>query len=160
MVYTRTKHNKEALEIYVWARTIFKVCISRAPMVAYTRQTNIREAIFRVKLAPEGQKRIQKGGKKCGHFLACSYIKEGKYILGRDYEGRKFKWTIGRPISCDSTNIVYLLECDKEYCKQNNIGITHQELRERIYQQVGYVRNKHINRATGLVNILTDLDME
>ena len=72
-----------------------------------------------------------------------------KYIFGTDYEGRKFKWTIERPIFCDSTNIVYLLECDKDNCRQKYIGITHQKLRDRIYQHVAYVRNKHLNRATG-----------
>ena len=41
-----------------------------------------------------------------------------------------------------------LLECDKDYCKQKYIGITHQELCERIYQHGGYVRNTHLNRAT------------
>ena len=81
--------------------------------------------------------------------MACSYIKEGKYILGNNYEGTTFKLCIGRPISCNSTNIVYLLECDKDYCKQKYIGLTHQELRERIYQHVRYVRNKQLNRAPG-----------
>ena len=62
------------------------------PMVAYKRQRNIRDAIVRAKVAPERQKRTQKGVKKCGKCLACSYIKKGKYILGKNYEGRKFKW--------------------------------------------------------------------
>ena len=58
-------------------------------------------------------------------------------------------WKIGREVNCSSKNIVYLLECDKEYCKQKYIGITHQELRERMYKHIGYVRNKILSRATG-----------
>ena len=42
-----------------------------------------------------------------------------------------------------------MLECDKDNCKQQYIGVTHQELCERIYQHVGYVRSKVISRATG-----------
>ena len=87
------------------------------PMVAYKRQRNIREAIVRAKVAPERQKRTPKGVKNCENCLACSYIKEGKYILGKNHEGRKFRWCIRRSISCNSTNIVYLLEFDKDYCK-------------------------------------------
>ena len=41
------------------------------------------------------------------------------------------------------------MECDKDYCKKKYIGITQQEFRERIFQHIGYVRNKQINKATG-----------
>ena len=119
------------------------------PLISYRRQKNIRETIIRAKVAPERQQRIQKGMKKCGHCLACSYVKEGKQVIGHDYKGRKFIWKIGRQGQCSSSNIVYLLECDKEYCKKKYIGITQQEFRERIFQHIGYVRNKQINKATG-----------
>ena len=42
-----------------------------------------------------------------------------------------------------------MIECNKEYCKKRYIGITQQEFRERVYQHIGYVRNKSISRATG-----------
>ena len=47
------------------------------------------------------------------------------------------------------SKIVYLLECEKEYCKKKYIGTTQQEFRDRIYQHIGYVRNKQISKATG-----------
>ena len=37
----------------------------------------------------------------------------------------------------------------KQYCKKKYIGITHQEFRDRIYQHIGYVRNKQMQKATG-----------
>ena len=119
------------------------------PLVAYRRQKNIKESIVRAKVAPTRQQRVQKGLKKCGKCLACSYIQEGKTIKGKDYKGKSFVWKVGRQVSCESKNVVYLLECDKDNCKKQYIGITHQELRERIYQHVGYVRNKTLSRATG-----------
>ena len=119
------------------------------PLVSYRRQQNIREKIIRAKVAPERQHRVIKGMTKCGHCLACSYVKEGKKVNGMDYKGKKFVWKIGREGSCSSSNIVYLLECDKEYCKQKYIGITQQEFCERIYQHIGYVRNKQLSKATG-----------
>ena len=86
--------------------------------------------------------------KKCNKCLACSYIKEGKIIDGKNYKGTLFKWKIGRPLSCNSNNVIYILECSKDNCKSQYIGMT-EEFRERIYQHIGYVRNKITSRATG-----------
>ena len=47
-----------------------------------------------------------------------------------------------------SKKVIYLLECDKDYCKQQYIGMTN-DFREGIYQHVGYVRNNIKARATG-----------
>ena len=118
------------------------------PLVSYKRQRNIREILVRAKVAPPRQHRIVNGMKKCNSCLACSYIMEGKTIDGKSYNGKKFKWNIGRALSCDSKNIIYILVCDKDSCKKQYIGMT-QDFRERIYQHVGYVRNKTLTRATG-----------
>ena len=70
---------------------------------------NIRESIVRAKVAPERQPRIKKGVTRCTKCLACSYLKEGKTIVGRAYTNKKFTCKIGRSIYCQSRNIVYLL---------------------------------------------------
>ena len=119
------------------------------PLVFYKRRQNIREKIIWAKVAPERQQRSKKGMFRCGKCLACSYIKEGKTVNGRDFKNKRFTWKIGKEGSCESKNIVYLLECEKEYCKQKYIGTTQQEFRDRIYQHIGYVRNKQISKATG-----------
>ena len=103
---------------------------------------------MRAKVAPEREARIVRGMKKCGHCLACSYIKEGKTVKGISYNRKKFIWKIGRALSCNSKNVIYLLECDKEYCKQQYIGMT-ADFRDRIYQHLGYVRNNIKTRTTG-----------
>ena len=118
------------------------------PLVAFRRQKNIKETIVRAKVAPSRQSRIVRGMKKCGNCLACSYIKEGKIVKGISYDRKKFTWKIGRALSCSSKNVIYLLECDKDYCKQQYIGMK-TDFRERIYQHVGYVRNNIKARATG-----------
>ena len=85
--------------------------------------------------------------KKCGKCLACSYVKECKSIRGTSYKNKKFTWKIGRPVNCNSKNVVYMIECDKNNCNQRYIGYTQQEYHERIYQHIGYVRNKQIQKA-------------
>ena len=72
-------------------------------LVSYRRQHNIREKIVRAKVAPKRQHRVMKGMKKCGSCLACSYIKEGNTVNGRDYKGNNFVWKIVREGSCSST---------------------------------------------------------
>ena len=86
--------------------------------------------------------------KNCWKCLACSYVTEDKHINGKDFRGRKFVLKIGREVNCSTKIIVYLLKCEKEYCKQYYIGITHQKLRESMYRHIGYVREKKLSRAT------------
>ena len=119
------------------------------PLVSYKRQKNIRESIIRARVTPERQPRLLRGMKKCGKCLACSYVIECKTIIGKAYNGKKFTWSIGRSVSCGTSNVVYMVECDKENCKKRYIGVTNQEIRVRIYQHIGYVRNKLLNKATG-----------
>ena len=84
-----------------------------------------------------------------GKCRACFYVKEGKAITDKDYNGKTFLLKVGRKASCESKNRVYLLECDKDNCKKKKNGITHKELCELIYQHVGYMENKILSRATG-----------
>ena len=55
------------------------------PLISYKRQKNIRETLVRAKVAPPRQNRVINGMKKCNKCLACSYIKEGKIIDGKNY---------------------------------------------------------------------------
>ena len=119
------------------------------PLISYKRQRNIRESIIRAKVTPERQARELKGMKKCGKCLACSYVTEGKSIRGKNYKNKKFTWKIGRPVNCNTKNVVYMIECDKNNCNQRYIGYTQQEYRERMFQHIGYVRNKETQKATG-----------
>ena len=125
-----------------------KTVFPEPPLVSYKRQKNMRESLVRAKVAPERQPRILRGMKKYGKCLARSYVKEGKIVLGKSYNCKKFIWKIGRPVSCDSKNVIYMLQCDKDYCKEQYIGMT-KDFRDRVYQHIGYVRNHIKSRTTG-----------
>merc|ERR1711942_160489 len=91
------------------------------PLIAYKRQKNIRESLIKVKVYPQNTRdqRYIPGMKKCGKCLICNYKKEGKSILGRS-----FTWKIVKSLSCDSFNVVYMIDCQKERCRQGYIGVT------------------------------------
>ena len=110
------------------------------PLVSYKRQKNIRESIIRAKVAPSRTQRKQTGMKKCGKCVACSYILEAKSVKGTSYKGKPFVWKIGRAVTCDSKNTIYLVQCDKDRCRQKYIGMT-KNFRDRICQHIGYIRN-------------------
>ena len=117
-----------------------------APLIAYKRQKNIKETITKSKLAPERlrEKRVLNGMKKCRKCIVCSYVLEGNIIQSKD-----FTWHINKKTSCQDSNIIYLIECQKERCKLRYIGFTTQEFRERMCQHLGYIRNKNSNKAIG-----------
>ena len=54
-----------------------------------------------------------------------------------------------KKISCQDSNIVYLIECNKDRCKKHYIGFTTKTFRERMLKHLGYVWNKTISKSTG-----------
>ena len=42
-----------------------------------------------------------------------------------------------------------MIECDKNNCNKRYIGFTQQEYCERMFQHIGYVRNKETQKAKG-----------
>ena len=82
--------------------------------------------------------------RKCGKCVVCSSIKEGRTI-----KTKKFTWTLNRQFNCNSENVIYLIECDKENCKQVYVGETERQIKERIKEHIGYARNNMIHKSTG-----------
>ena len=82
--------------------------------------------------------------KKCGKCVACSYIKEGRSIKLKDST-----WTINRAYNCETENVIYMLECDKQNCMKRYIGETERKLKERIKEHIGYAKNHITTMATG-----------
>ena len=118
-----------------------------APLVAFRRQRNIRENIIKAKVAPNTitrERRMLNGMKKCGKCIICSYVKEGNTI-----KSNNFTWKINKKVTCQNSNVIYLIQCNKEQCKQQYIGFTTKVFRERMKQHLGYVRNKVLTQATG-----------
>ena len=76
-----------------------------APLVAFRRQTNIREKTVRAKVAPirnPREKQFLNGMKKCGSCVDCSYVREGNKV-----KAETFTWTINKKVSCQDSNVIY-----------------------------------------------------
>ena len=118
------------------------------PLVAFKRQKNIREFTVRAQVPPipnPRPKRIIKGmkifGKSCP---ACPYIKEGKTIkIGQS------TWNITSAVNCDSFNIKYLIECNKQSCMERYIGQSFRPLKKRLSEHKGYINSIFPTQATG-----------
>ena len=81
---------------------------------------------------------------KCARqCTACPYIKTGKEVKMRENKS----WKISKNMTCESFNIVYLLECNK--CQNKYIGTTGHQLKHRLAEHRGYIINQVVNRSTG-----------
>jgi hypothetical protein len=117
------------------------------PLVAYRRQKNVKDFLIRAKVPPPPQirpKRKIPGMKKCQKCVICPFIKEGKTV-----KGPNFTWKLNEELNCSTQNIIYMIECNLEKCKQKYIGESERTLHERISEHVGYVRTKKTNLTTG-----------
>ena len=90
------------------------------PMVAFRRQKNIKDYLIRSKIpciTNRKSNRDKRGMKKCGKQCpSCPFIKEGKFV-----KVNQSKWIINTEATCETKNIVYLIECIKEQCKENTL---------------------------------------
>ena len=101
------------------------------PMTAFRRENNLRSLLIRSKV-PEVPKiheeRKIKGMKQCGNACpACPYILEGKHIR----INKNKKWTLNNKFTCETFNIVYMIECQKDQCKMRYIALCRSRRRER-----------------------------
>ena len=117
------------------------------PMVAYKRPKNIRDMIIRAKIPILRNRhiRVQNGMKKCPkNCAACPFIKEVKCI-----KNGKNEWKIRKHVDCQTSNIVYMIECQKQTCQLRYIGETIRTLKTRFLEHKGYIKNKKLNQPTG-----------
>ena len=62
----------------------------------------------------------------------------------------KEKWMLNRKLSCENSNIIYMIECQKSNCKENRyIGESGRPLKYRLAEHRGYVVNQTTSNATG-----------
>ena len=85
--------------------------------------------------------------KKCYKVYcnACPFIKERKNF---QLDTKKV-WNINKQVNCNTQNIVYMIECEKENCNERYIGETKRNLRSRLADHRGYVTSKQTDKATG-----------
>ena len=85
------------------------------------------------------QAREQKGMTSCTKSCtSCPYIKTGKKIRIKENS----YWDINRKVNCQSYNVVYMLECDKENYQQRYIGKTGWNFKNRLDEHRGYINSK------------------
>ena len=62
---------------------------------------------------------------------------------------RNFEWVFNRSIYCTSwKNIIYMIECNKESCKQRHISETEVDLKTLISQHQGSIYTKKLDPPT------------
>ena len=120
------------------------------PLVAFKKQKNLKDLLIRAKVPgpiKERSKKKLKGMFKCNQekCTSCPYIKEGKTIK----INKTTTWQHNKKFTCNTSNVVYLIECKKETCQKRYIGQTGRPLRSRLADHCGYVVNEHDNIATG-----------
>ena len=82
--------------------------------------------------------------KRCSKSCStCPYIKEGDEIKV-DHQS---SWKIMKRVTCESYNIIYILDCEK--CGKKYIGSTIRQLKHRVSEHKGYILNQVTSRATG-----------
>ena len=118
------------------------------PIVAYKRQKNIKNFLIRAKIPSKQKynpKRNTNGMKKCGKSCpACPFISEGKFITLN-----KRRWEIHGHLTCETKNIVYLIECKKQKCKARYVGESERQLKERLSDHKQYIKSIVPTQATG-----------
>ena len=117
------------------------------PLVGFKRQRNIKDHIIRAKVPaapPPYPKREHKGMTKCGKCGLCPFVKEGSIKIAN-----KPNWGINKKVNCDSTNVVYLIECKIDNCKERYIGETDRRLKDRLADHRRYVTSKVVTQPTG-----------
>ena len=93
------------------------------PLVAFKKQKNLKDLLIRAKVPgpiKERSERKLKGMFKCNQekCTSCPYIKEGKTIK----INKTTTWQHNKKFTCNTSNIVYLIECKKEMCQKRYIG--------------------------------------
>ena len=82
-------------------------------------------------------KRNIQGMFKCNlhNCRACPFIKEAKNIK----KGNKIVWRLSNKFTCNTFNVIYMIECRKERCNQRYIGHTKRKLKRRLAEHRGYI---------------------
>ena len=80
---------------------------------------------------------------KCGQQCSeCPYIKVGNKI-----KFDKSTWKINRRFNCSNYNLIYIIGCIIDKCRQRYIGKSKRPLRNGFADHWGYVDNKNTDTA-------------
>ena len=121
------------------------------PFIAYRRSPNLRDLLVRAKLKnPNTTPKLTSGTFRCNSThgcLTCPYIDDARtsYTFSNTGETRQIK----QHITCNSTNLTYMIECKK--CKKQYIGETKRTIRERFTEHRQATNNPHHANSTAAV---------
>lgn len=138
------KHWRTMTEMDPYLSEVFP----QPPLIAFKRQKNIKDYTVRAKIPPVlplRPRRVIPGMKKCQKQChACPYVKEGKEV-----KNKYFTWKINKSVNCESSNIVYLIECNNENCSSKYIGESERPMKDCLGNHKGYINNNQWNQPTG-----------
>ena len=141
----QAKHHRSMVNQDQYLAKVFP----KPPLTAFRRENNLRSLLIRSKVPKNPkihQERQIKGMTKCGKSCpACPYILEGKSVKIKENE----KWTLNKRYTCESYNVIYLIECEKDNCKLRYIGQTKRALKYRLAEHRGYVNQNITDKSTG-----------
>ena len=136
------KSNYSAWSYYATVLVSCKQVFPHPPVIAYKRNASLRDLLVHSELPQNKPSNQQPAGiHKCNHprCLTCPFLQEGQtnYIFFNTNETRK----ITDFISCNSKNLIYLIQCKK--CHSQYIGETKRKLNERFGEHRRSILNHH-----------------
>ena len=122
-------------------------CFPKPSLVAYKRAKNLKDILIKARLSTKRKSaRICGGFRFCGRF--CMVCKTSKRTMTHKCHKTGQEWKITAPINCETTNVVYKLECRR--CPGFvYIGETQRRFCDRVAEHRGYVTQKKLDHPVG-----------
>ena len=115
--------------------------------MAYKKQRNLKDFLVRAKLNTNKTRpaRHLSGMNTCGKSChMCPYVIKTKHI-----KGDNFNWKVTKQVTCETNNVIYMIQCNKEQCRQQYIGETERKMKVRFGEHKGYVNSNNKFKTTG-----------
>ena len=110
-------------------------------VLAYRKVLNLRQILTKSQLS---KKKVKSGSYPCGKCRICRYMSKKTTIT--DNKGTTYQ--LRNRMDCNSTSIVYMIECTK--CHLKYIGQTSNALKYRITQHISDINRKDRLKPVGL----------
>ena len=82
--------------------------------------------------------------KCCKQCPICPFVLEEKEV-NRD----NCTWKINSELTCKSENIIYMIKCTKERCRENiYIGESERSIKDRLWEHIQYIKSNNRSQAT------------
>ncbi|XP_060066994.1 uncharacterized protein LOC132547247 [Ylistrum balloti] len=121
--------------------------------VAYKRANNIRNLLVRADIDPPNR---TKGSQPCRRPCnLCPFMENCSSVTSKS---NKQTFTIRHSINCNSTSVVYMIQCQK--CGTQYIGQTGNSIRERFHGHFADIRNKNMHKPVSRHFTSTEHDTE